>query len=113
MTLDYETLSRSWDPWRFVPASYNLGVDLTASQVRLGRANKPALHWENASGKSRAYTYGELDALSSRFAGSLHRMGVRRLDRIFLRLPNVPEFYIAALGAAKLGAVFIPSSTQF
>src|SRR5207249_784574 len=28
-------------------------------------------------------------------------------------LPNLPEFYMAALGIAKLGAVFIPSSTQF
>src|SRR5262249_20880718 len=32
---------------------------------------------------------------------------------VFLRLCNLPEFYIAALGIAKLGAVFIPSSTQF
>ena len=36
-----------------------------------------------------------------------------RGDRVLLRLPNVPEFYIAALGVAKLGGVFIPSSTQF
>src|SRR5207247_7429587 len=26
---------------------------------------------------------------------------------------NVPEFYVAALAVAKLGGVFIPSSTQF
>jgi acetyl-CoA synthetase len=32
---------------------------------------------------------------------------------VFFRLPNRPEFYIAALAVAKLGAIFIPSSTQF
>ena len=46
-------------------------------------------------------------------ASSLAGLGVRRGDRVFLRLPNVPEFYIAALAIAKLGGVFIPSSTQF
>jgi acetyl-CoA synthetase len=51
--------------------------------------------------------------LSNRFADSLCRLGVRRSDRVFLRLPNRPEFYIAALAVAKLGGVFIPSSTQF
>src|SRR5207244_3587458 len=30
-----------------------------------------------------------------------------------LRLPNVPEFYTSALAVAKLGGVFIPTSTQF
>ena len=46
-------------------------------------------------------------------ASSLARLGVKRGDRVFLRLPNIPEFYIAALAVAKLGGVFIPSSTQF
>jgi acetyl-CoA synthetase len=104
---------RTWDPWARVPAEYNLGVDLTAGQVRRGHGAKPALLWENSAGRTAAYTYAQLDALSSRFASALHTLGVRAGDRVFLRLPNVPEFYVAALGAAKLGAVFIPSSTQF
>jgi acyl-coenzyme A synthetase/AMP-(fatty) acid ligase len=54
-----------------------------------------------------------MDDASSRFASALARLGVGRGDRVLLRLPNLPEFYIAALGTAKLGGVFIPSSTQF
>jgi acetyl-CoA synthetase len=46
-------------------------------------------------------------------ASALVGLGVQRGDRVFLRLPNIPEFYIAALAVAKLGGVFIPSSTQF
>src|SRR5262249_31949966 len=72
-----------------------------------------ALLWENAAGQSRAYTYAQLDALSNRLASALARLGVRFGDRVFLRLPNRPEFYLAALAVAKLGGVFIPSSTQF
>src|SRR5690606_29329455 len=41
------------------------------------------------------------------------RLGVQRGDRVLLRLPNLPEFYLASLAAAKLGAIFIPTSTQF
>src|SRR4051794_11584115 len=103
----------AFDPWAGIPERYNLGVALTAGQVRQGRGDKPALLWENAAGRTRSYTYRQLDALSTRFASALHRLGVRRGDRVLLRLPNRPEFYVAALGAAKLGAVFIPSSTQF
>jgi acyl-coenzyme A synthetase/AMP-(fatty) acid ligase len=102
-----------FDPWDGIPARYNLGVALTAGQVRQGHGDQPALLWENAAGATRAYTYRQLDALSSRLASSLDRLGVRRGDRVFLRLPGRPEFYITVLGAAKLGAVFIPSSTQF
>jgi acyl-coenzyme A synthetase/AMP-(fatty) acid ligase len=113
MALDYEELCRTWDSWKFIPAYYNLGASLTNAQVRAGRAAKPAILWESASGQTCALTYRQLDALTNRLASSLQRLGVRLGDRVFLRLPNRPEFYTAALAAAKLGAVFIPSSTQF
>ncbi len=113
MPIDYAELSRTWDPWKGIPTDYNLGVALTHRQVQQGRGAKPALLWENAAGRMRAFTYAQLDALSNRFASALSRLGVRREDRVFLRLPNRPEFYIAALAIAKLGGVFIPSSTQF
>jgi acyl-coenzyme A synthetase/AMP-(fatty) acid ligase len=38
---------------------------------------------------------------------------MRRGDRVFPRLPNIPEFYLDASAVANLGGVFIPSSTQF
>jgi acetyl-CoA synthetase len=112
MSLPYEELCRTWNPWSFIPPHYNLGVALTHGQVLLGRRDKPALLWENAAGRCRSVTYGQLDALSNRLASSLGALGVCPGDRIFLRLPNVPEFYVAALAAAKRGAVFVPSSTQ-
>jgi acetyl-CoA synthetase len=113
MSLDYEHLCRTWDPWRFIPERYNLGVALTRGQVERGLGGKTALLWENTAGQTASFTYAQLDALSSRLASALERLGVRRGDRVFFRLPNRPEFYVAALAVAKLGGVFIPSSTQF
>jgi acyl-coenzyme A synthetase/AMP-(fatty) acid ligase len=113
MALDYEHLCRTWDPWSFIPEQYNLGVHLTRGQVEQGHGDTFALLWENAAGQTRTLTYRQLDALTDRLASSLARLGVKRGDRVFLRLPNVPEFYVATLATARLGAVFIPSSTQF
>lgn len=103
----------TWDPWDVIPPRYNLGIALTRGQVERGLGDKTALLWENAAGATQAVSYRQLDALSSRLASSLSRLGVRRGERVFLRLPIVPEFYVAALACAKLGAIFIPSSTQF
>jgi acyl-coenzyme A synthetase/AMP-(fatty) acid ligase len=111
--MDYQQLCQTWDPWRFIPPSYNLGVALTNGQVQRGLGEKPALLWENAAGQTRSLTYNQLDALTNRLASSLAKVGVQRGDRVFLRLPNVPEFYLSALAVAKLGGVFIPTSTQF
>src|SRR5262249_7073843 len=113
MAFDYDRIWSTWDPWAGIPEEYNLGVALTRGQVAAGHGDVLALVWENAAGATRSYTYCQPDAVPSRFASALGRLGVKRGDRVFLRLCNLPEFYIAALGIAKLGAIFIPSSTQF
>lgn len=110
---DYERYCRQEDPWRHVPPRYNLGEALTRANVATGRGDRVCLYWENSAGQERQFTYRQMDAASSRFASALARLGVARGDRVLLRMPNLPEFYIAALGVAKLGGVFIPSSTQF
>ncbi len=102
-----------WNPWSVIPPEFNLGTALTRGQVAAGRGGKPAILWENAAQASRSLSYSDLDAATNRLASSLERLGVNRGDRVFLRLPNIPEFYVAALAVAKLGGVFIPSSTQF
>lgn len=113
MSFDYSKIWSSWNPWSAIPPEYNLGEALTSGQVRAGRGGQVAIHWENADSACRSLTYGELDAATSRLASSLARLGIKPGDRVFLRLPNIPEFYVAALAVARLGAVFIPSSTQF
>lgn len=109
----YAELCRAADPWAGIPARYNLGQALTAGNVAAGRGERVCLYWENSAGEARQFTYRQMDQASSRFAAALANLGLRRGDRVLLRLPNLPEFYVAALGTAKLGGVFIPTSTQF
>ena len=95
------TLPANLDSWSAIPDHYNLGDDLTNGQVQCGFGNRVAIIWENADGESRQMTYRELDFLSSYFARSLQQLGLNREERVFLRPPNIPEFYVAALGVAK------------
>lgn len=111
--MDYQSLWNDADPWAGIPPRYNLGAALTRGNVEAGRGQRVCLSWENSAGERRQFTYAEMDDVSSRFADALAKLGLQRGDRVLLRLPNLPEFYIAALGVAKLGGVFIPSSTQF
>jgi len=110
---EYERLHRSTDPGAHIPKRYNLGAALTRGNVEAGRGGRICLYWENSAAQQRTFTYAQMDEASTRFAAALASLGVERGDRVLLRLPNLPECYVAALGVAKLGGVFIPSSTQF
>src|SRR5437016_2244763 len=55
-----------------------------------------------------ALSYRALHTLVHRFAGAVHRLGVRPGDRVSLHLPNSPPFHIASYGALRDGAVVVP-----
>ena len=58
--------------------------------------------------KGATMTYAELERLSDAFASALLSLGVARGTRIGLLLPNCPQFFIAELGAWKVGAIVAP-----
>lgn len=58
--------------------------------------------------KGASVTYAELDRQSDAFAAGLMSLGVRRGDRVALLLPNCPQFFVAELGAWKIGAIVAP-----
>ncbi|MEU2031500.1 AMP-binding protein [Nocardia amamiensis] len=71
-----------------------------------GRADQPALIYDSAmTGASVVYTYAELLAEVSRFAGAMLRLGVSAGDRVVIYLPMIPEAVIAMLACARIGAV--------
>ena len=57
---------------------------------------------------SSTLSYGEADRQSCALAAALTSLGVRRGERIALILPACPEFAIAALAAARMGACIVP-----
>ncbi|WP_330228316.1 AMP-binding protein [Nocardia sp. NBC_00508] len=71
-----------------------------------GRADQPALIYDSAmTGASVVYSYAELLAEVSRFAGAMLRLGVSAGDRVVIYLPMIPEAVIAMLACARIGAV--------
>jgi amino acid adenylation domain-containing protein len=57
---------------------------------------------------ARRITYGELEAVSNRFAYLLLERGLRPGDRVCLFLPKGPEAIAAMLGVLKARGVYVP-----
>ena len=77
-------------------------LDFVADTART-QPDHPALLFKGAT-----VSYGALDRLSEACASALSALGVTRGDRVALLLPNCPQFFIAELGAWKLGAIVAP-----
>jgi acetyl-CoA synthetase len=94
----------------------NIAHEAVDRHRRGARAAAVALRFlgKDASGGSgRDVTYGELAALSNRFANALIALGITKGDRVFVLAPRVPELYVAALGTWKVRAVFCPLFSAF
>lgn len=51
------------------------------------------------------WSYGHLADETRKMASALAKLGVRRGDRVIALMPNRPEYYLAYLGAAHVGAI--------
>ena len=99
-------------PWL---AHYDAGVPATLSpypdRTLLDYVSQAARERPDASAllfKGAKVTYSELERASDACAAALIALGVKRGDRVALLLPNCPQFFIAELGAWKIGAIVTP-----
>ena len=72
------------------------------------RSAAPAIHLGEL-----VVSYGELRAQTESLASAFHRLGLARGDVVAIQLPNVPEFLIAYLAIARLGAVTMTLHTPY
>jgi long-chain acyl-CoA synthetase len=63
--------------------------------------------------KGTEVSYGQLQRESDAFAAALAALGVRHGDRVALILPNCPQFFVAEIGAWKVGAVVCPINPTY
>ncbi len=63
--------------------------------------------------RGASLSYGELWERAARVAGGLQKLGVRRGDRVAIRLPNGIEWVLAFFGTQLAGAVVVPVNTRF
>ncbi len=102
--------ARARHRWQ-IPADYNIAVDCIDRHTDL--RDKPALFYEDDEGHAEKYTFGQIGALSRRFANALSALGVRRGDVVAIHLPQRPETAIAHIGCYRLGAIALPISKLF
>ncbi|MBM3678851.1 MAG: ATP-dependent acyl-CoA ligase [Actinobacteria bacterium] len=63
--------------------------------------------------RSGSITYAELDRDASRAAAAWQELGVGKGDRVVFMADNGPEFIVAWLGLAKIGAILVAVNTRF
>jgi acetyl-CoA synthetase len=94
-----------------IPSDYNIAVDCIDRHTELH--DKPALFYEDDEDHVEKYTFGQIGALSRRFANALSGLGVRRGDVVAIHLPQRPETAIAHIACYRLGAIALPISKLF
>lgn len=78
-----------------------------------GRTNKVALYLIDKNLVINKLTYQDLHYKSNKIANALHKLSVKKGDRVFIFLPRIEEVYTATLAIARLGAIAGPLFSAF
>lgn len=100
------------------PNSRESAVNVTELLLRTAAADpeRVALRWfgpgPQPSG-DETWTYGALDAVSSRCAAQLEQLGVGAGDRVVVQVEKTPEAVVLGLAVFRLGAVLVPLNVAY
>lgn len=94
-----------------VPEYFNIGAACTDRHLVTECKDNIAMIVEDDALGTASITFSELAEKTDRFARVLHGLGVKPGDRVLIRLPNSLDYPIAFLGAMKMGAISVPTST--
>ncbi len=93
-----------------LPDVFNVATWFVDRNVQEGRGGKVALECVDACGGQHV-TYQQLLERVNRLGNALHKLDVRREERVQLILLDSPEFLYSFFGAIKMGAVAVPTNT--
>ena len=96
----------AWAGYAPVPAHINIAAECIDRRIAAGDGEKLGVVADSGT-----MTYAQLAAKVSAFAAGLAERGIARGDRVLIRMWNCPEFVIAFLGLAKIGAVPVTQNT--
>ena len=97
----------NWE-WN-IPEHFNIGA--ACSDKSAETTDAIAMIVEDDKFGTSQITFAELSEQTNRFAQLLLNLGVKGGDRVLIRLPNSLDYPIAFLGAMKMGAIAVPTST--
>ena len=94
----------------FSDTRLNIAAECLTRHAQSALADKTAMVFVQSDLTHTDLTYRQLDDFSARFATSLKNRGLKKGDRILLRLPNTQVFPIAFFGALRGGFIPVPTS---
>ena len=98
--------------WQWnIPPYFNIGVACSDRHLGTPQANNFAMIVEDDIFGTSTITFAELARKTDLFAQLLRNLNVQVGDRVLIRLPNSLDYPIAFLGAMKMGAIAVPTST--
>ncbi len=98
---------KAWPRW-FPGGGFNYVTSALERHARGTDRDRTAVIWEGDDESVRTLTFGELDAMTTRFANVLQMLGVDMGDRVGIFLPMLPETVAVTLACGKLGAIYVP-----
>ena len=105
-------MNTKFPKWQWVvPVNFNIGEACTDRHLDTPQAEQVAMIVEDDALGTTTISFAELAHKTSQFAQLLRNMGVKPGDRVLIRLPNSLDYPIAFLGAMKMGAISVPTST--
>jgi acetyl-CoA synthetase len=116
---DYESERRAF-AWGGVRAGLSgLSGLLNITHEAVGRRaagslrDNAAFRFLSRDAPARDVSFGELSALTGRFANVLKQLGIAKGERVFVLAGRIPELYVAVLGSLRHGAVVSPLFSAF
>jgi len=91
----------------------NIGWYCSDRICQQGKADKPALIWEDNSGREAIFTYDDIRVHSDAIAAHLLGMGLEKGQRVCLFMDRLPELFIGFIGVLKAGLVVQPLFSAF
>jgi benzoate-CoA ligase family protein len=88
-----------------VPDTYNAATTFVDENIARGRGKNVAIYYQD-----HKWTYQEVYEKVNQTGNALRELGLEIEQRVFLPLPDSPEFAFSFFGAIKIGAVPIPTN---
>ena len=83
-----------------VPERFNFVLDVLEKRASATPDGLALLALDSAGSETGRYTWASMARETRRMGNALHGLGVKKGDPLFIMLPRIPQWYVAALGAA-------------
>jgi acetyl-CoA synthetase len=93
-----------------VPDRFNFVLDVLEKRAKTTPDGLALLALDAGGAETARYSWAEMARESRRMGNALLGLGVKKGDPLFIMLPRIPQWYVAALGAIRIGAIPMPGT---